>query len=1039
MHRILSAFALCTLLAVTNSGSAYTFTRIAGTNTSIPNGSGTFAGFSNAQIQQSNVVFAATGASSQKGFYRWKNGSLTRLVDMNSTLPPNNAGITTLPDYDGRLSEVNDFLFSANTTEGKGLYRWNGFNDTFSMLVDTTFDIPGTSGKFSALRSLYQVQPPGRTVFVGYNSNFNAGIYFLSDTNVTTLIGPGGSLPNTSATFVGSDYGVLQSGSGGNVAFRAFRSDNSAAIYCYSYTFDDTFLVVDTNTVAPGQSAKFVGFSEPVDLENGTIVFYGSFSGGAGLFSAAFDGGSLTKLVDTTMTVPGTTNHFSSLVGGFDYKGGKLLFYSSYFDNEAGRSRPGIYLLDGGTITTVVDTFTTLDGETPTNLGLGGMDSSGNIVFTASFSSGAKGVYTTLPVVVSNPVVQFTLTTNVVGGGAIQLSPDSADGKYDSNTLVQATAVAADGYAFKGWSGALTSVVNPVQFAMTTNKTLTATFTNIPVPGMVTLTTNVSPAGYGSITVDPSGTSFASNSVVMLTANPAAGKVFAHWSGASTSRTNPLQLTLNGNKTITAVFSNAPPYYTITTAITPDATGTISLSPPPGTNGYAAGTAVTITATPNTGYKFVKWSGSSAALANKIVIKMTANKTLTANFAALAQYQLTVNLNPPTAGTVIKSPTPVSGTSYYAGTHVSLTAVPATGFKFVKWVGQVLPSANLATVTMNANKTVTAVFASVPVYQLTAAVTPNDAGIVFADPAPATNGYSSNAIVTLSMTPNGTNQFVAWTGGASGFSNQVQVTMNSNKTVTAVFNTPGKIYWQSLNSFVSLWLMENTNFVGSALLNNGKSIARAWRLASTIDFDNNGSKDLLFQNNSGAVMLWMMTNNFITRTQALKTAPLGMKLIGAGNFTTNTSPDLLWQKISTGALTIWTYGGTNGATYTGQQVINSTVAPGTTWKAVAVADFNNDGNSDIVFQNTDRRVMVWLMNGTTMTSSVVLNENLAAPAGWTIGGVSDLDDNGTPDLLFQVTGGKSATWLMNNTNIIDVNFLANGGAMPTGWNLRAGK
>jgi hypothetical protein len=337
---------------------------------------------------------------------------------------------------------------------------------------------------------------------------------------------------------------------------------------------------------------------------------------------------------------------------------------------------------------------------------------------------------------------------------------------------------------------------------------------------------------------------------------------------------------------------------------------------------------------------------------------------------------------------------------------------------------------------MTSDKTITAVFATVPTFQLTATVTPNGAGNVFANPPPATNGYSSNAVVTLSNTANGTNQFVAWTGGASGFSNEVKVTMNSNKTVTAVFNTPGKVYWQSTNSYVSLWLMNSTNFVGSALLNNGKSISKAWRLAGTVDFDLNGSKDLLFQNGNGTLMLWMMTNNFITRTQMLKTAPLGIKLIGAGNFTTNTSPDLLWQNNSSGALTVWTFNGTN---YSGQQTISSTISPGTAWKAVAVADLNNDGNADIVFQNTDRRVMVWLMNGTTMTSSAILNSNTAAPTGWTVAGVSDLDDNGTPDLLFQVTGGKAATWLLNSTNKIDENFLANGGIMPKAWSLRAGK
>jgi hypothetical protein len=39
--------------------------------------------------------------------------------------------------------------------------------------------------------------------------------------------------------------------------------------------------------------------------------------------------------------------------------------------------------------------------------------------------------------------------------------------------------------------------------------------------------------------------------------------------------------------------------------------------------------------------------------------------------------------------------------------------------------------------------------------------------------------------------------------------------------------------------------------------------------------------------------------------------------------------------------------------------------PGPTWKAVGTGDFNGDGHSDILFQNTNGQAAIWDMNGLT--------------------------------------------------------------------------
>lgn len=72
---------------------------------------------------------------------------------------------------------------------------------------------------------------------------------------------------------------------------------------------------------------------------------------------------------------------------------------------------------------------------------------------------------------------QYTLTTSTVGQGTITLNP--AGGTYDSGTVVTVTANASSGWQFTGWSGDLGGSTNPETITMNSNKSVTATFTEI--------------------------------------------------------------------------------------------------------------------------------------------------------------------------------------------------------------------------------------------------------------------------------------------------------------------------------------------------------------------------------------------------------------------------------------------------------------------------------------------------------------------------------------------------------------------------------
>jgi uncharacterized repeat protein (TIGR02543 family) len=94
---------------------------------------------------------------------------------------------------------------------------------------------------------------------------------------------------------------------------------------------------------------------------------------------------------------------------------------------------------------------------------------------------------------------------------------------------------------------------------MDANKTVTATFVQAR-----TLTVNVVGKG-NTVTKSPNLAGYPDGSSVQLTANPGPGWVFSGWGGALAGPTNPINLTMDANKTVTATFADiGPPAVTLT-------------------------------------------------------------------------------------------------------------------------------------------------------------------------------------------------------------------------------------------------------------------------------------------------------------------------------------------------------------------------------------------------------------------------------------------------------------------------------------------
>ncbi len=86
-------------------------------------------------------------------------------------------------------------------------------------------------------------------------------------------------------------------------------------------------------------------------------------------------------------------------------------------------------------------------------------------------------------------------------------------------------------------------------------------------PSQYTLTISVT--GSGTTNPTPGPHTYSKNTVVSVTAiNNTQGWVFDHWTGAATGSANPVSITMNANKSLTAVFVyQAPVTYTLTMAV----------------------------------------------------------------------------------------------------------------------------------------------------------------------------------------------------------------------------------------------------------------------------------------------------------------------------------------------------------------------------------------------------------------------------------------------------------------------------------------
>ncbi len=287
----------------------------------------------------------------------------------------------------------------------------------------------------------------------------------------------------------------------------------------------------------------------------------------------------------------------------------------------------------------------------------------------------------------------FTLTLALEGQGDVEPAP--GEYTYTENDVVTLEATPADGWQFDHWEGALTGSTNPAGLTITNDSTVIAVFTEFP-----TFTLTMAAHGLGDVTPPVGYHTYTQGDIVTLEATPADGWLFDHWEGDLTGSTNPVNLTITNDSTVTAVFTEFPTF-TLTVA----AHGLGDVTPPVGYHTYTQGDIVTLEATPADGWLFDQWEGDLTGSTNPTALTITADATVTAAFVEIPAFTLTVSVQ----GQGDVDPAPGEYT-YTENDVVTLEATAAAGWLFDHWEGALTGSANPVDFTITSDAAVTAVF-----------------------------------------------------------------------------------------------------------------------------------------------------------------------------------------------------------------------------------------------------------------------------------------------------------------------------------------
>ena len=363
---------------------------------------------------------------------------------------------------------------------------------------------------------------------------------------------------------------------------------------------------------------------------------------------------------------------------------------------------------------------------------------------------------------------QYTVnvSANPANGGTV-----TGGGNYQVGQSCTVTATANSGYTFTNWSenGTIVSTQPSYTFVVNGNRTLVANFQALPQNYTISVSAN--PTNGGTVT---GGGTYQQGQSCTVHATANTGYTFTNWTenGNVVSTNANYSFTVTSNRTLVANFTAQT--YTITATANPTNGGTVA-----GGGTFNYGQSCTLTATPATGYNFVRWTK------NGLQVSTNANYTfnVTESAALVAQFQLQ-SCAVFTSAYPVEGGTTTGGGSYLYGDNVTVTATANEGYNFINWVEDdnvVSTEANYS-FTVTGSRSLTAIF-ELQALEITVAIDPEEAGTIIGG-----GTYSYGEEVTLTIERNEDWAFQNWTENGEVVSEEMTYTFIATENRNLVAN-----------------------------------------------------------------------------------------------------------------------------------------------------------------------------------------------------------------------------------------------------------
>lgn len=291
--------------------------------------------------------------------------------------------------------------------------------------------IPGGTGNFTSL-PLAPGLSGSNLVFYGAGSSGQQGIYSTTrglPQTPTRIADLNTAIPNGAGNFLsfGTEAGIIIVG--GDIFFSGGGAGSQQGIYFSSHSTPGSLVrIADTAMAIPGGVGTFAGFQDGIGFNGADVVFVGNGSGGQqGIYGASVAVvGPPYKVADTTTAIPSGSGNFIGFPSGPTLSGSEAAFIAN-----GSSAQQGLYTVavlappQVGAPLRIADTTTAIPGGSGDFTSFGSdrahpadpAMSGDRLAFVGSGSGGQQGIYGASVSAVGPPYKVADTTTPIPGGG----------------------------------------------------------------------------------------------------------------------------------------------------------------------------------------------------------------------------------------------------------------------------------------------------------------------------------------------------------------------------------------------------------------------------------------------------------------------------------------------------------------------------------------------------------------------------------------------------------------------------------------------